>query len=376
MRPIVHRHCMVLVFAAFVLSTLAASTPARADDGAAATKENYNHVPVSLWLFPHVGTGGFGGRTETNLALSLGVSGYARLRGLDLGIGGSLITESMTGAQGTVGFNYVGADTRGAQLTVGGNLTRGDLVGLQSSVGFNYVGGAMHGVQLSVGGNLAPGQAHGMQAAVGYNHAAQIHGAQVGIINYGGAVSGAQIGLLNIAGKVSGTQIGLLNIAEDSDASLGLLSLVKNGQHHFELWSSDTTPFNVGFKLGSKHVYTLLAAGFTPRAESKRWMAGLGVGGHIPVTERFYVDADLVTWHVNKDEAWTRGLNSLNKLRLIGGYRMADNFSLFAGATLNVLVSRVDDGSDFGLFDGTRVSNDGAETTVRVWPGFLAGLRI
>ena len=113
-----------------------------------------------------------------------------------------------------------------------------------------------------------------------------------------------------------------------------------------------------------------------PKDGRTRWMVGLGLGGHIPLGNRFYLETDAVAWQINDDEGWTDALNILSKVRLLGGSKVARHFSVFAGATLNVLTTRVDDGADFGLFRGRRVSDDDAETAVCIWPGFVAGLRI
>ena len=340
--------CWSLVATALVCAvTLLIARTLHAEPAPTTTGSSYRRVPVSLWLIPQLGTGGLSGEPmETNLALSLGVSGYGRLRGADVGVVGSWITDSMSGAQVTTALNYVGLDARGVQLTAGVNIVRGELSGVQVSSG--------------------------------YNHATALRGAQIGLVNFGSDVTGSQIGLINIGGRVRGTQIGLLNLAEDADAPVGLLSLSKEGQHHVELWGSDTAPLNVGAKLGGRYVYTLLTAGYQPQGgeETDRWMLGIGLGGHLPLSQRFYIDTDVVAWHVNNDESWTEELNMLAKLRVVGGYRIHDHFAVFAGATLNALVTRVDDGADFGLFSGRRVSADSDETTVRVWPGFVAGLRI
>jgi hypothetical protein len=370
--------CWSFVATALVcIATLLYARALRAEPATAATDTEYQHVPVSLWLLPQVSTSGLANdRLYTNVALSLGASGYARLRGLDLSLGGSWITEEMSGAQATVGLTYAGRSASGAQLSVGANIAPGYMAGLQATVGLNYVGLSASGAQLAVGANIAPGHATGLQASSGYNHAGSLRGVQLGLINFGGEVTGSQVGLINIGGKVRGTQIGLVNLSEDVDAPVGLISLVKNGQQHLELWGSDSAPLNLGFKLGSRHVYTLLTAGYQPEGETDRWMVGLGLGGHIPLGQRFYIDADVVSWHVNDDEAWTDELNMLNKLRVVGGYRLHDRFAVFAGATFNVLATRVDDGSDFGLITGRRLTSESNETTVRIWPGFLAGLRI
>ena len=39
-------------------------------------------------------------------------------------------------------------------------------------------------------------------------------------------------------------------------------------------------------------------------------------------------------------------------------------------------VTRVGDGEGFGLIRGTRLTSEGNDTTVRAWPGFVAGFQI
>ena len=356
------------------LAAILASRAASADPSPQATVEemSYDHAPVTLWLAPHAGSG----RVRTNFALTLGASGYARLDGLDLGLGASWITEAMRGAQVTVGVNHAGADAEGVQLAVGANLTGQRMTGLQTAVGFNYAGADLRGAQISVGANVTQEHVSGLQLTTGVNYGPAIQGAQIGIVNIGGQVDGAQIGLVNIAGGVKGAQIGLVNVADDSSAPVGLLNVIKNGQHHLDLWSSDSAPVNLGVKLGGRHVYTVLTAGFEASDGKQRWLAGLGIGGHVPIADRFYLEPELITWHVNEGWTLTTDTNSLSSLRLIGGYRVHRDLSVFAGPTLNLLVTRVGDGEGFGLIRGTRLTSEGSDTTVRAWPGFVAGFQI
>jgi len=351
--------CKIVATTLVCVVTLLVARTLRAAPATAAKDTDYQHVPVSLWLIPQISSNGLANdRLYTNFSLALGVSGYARLRGVDLSLGASWVQREMSGLQASVGLNYVGQRASGAQLAVGANVVAGQATGLQASSGYNHAG-ALRGVQLGLVGS-----------------AREITGGQIGLLNIGGKVRGAQIGLINIGGKVRGSQIGLINLAEDSDAPVGLINLVKNGQHHLELWSSDTAPLNVGVKLGGRYVYSVLGVGLQPGEEKTRWMLGLGLGGHVPISRRFFLEMDAVAWQINDDQAWTDELNILGKLRVIGGYSFARHFSVFAGATLNVLTTRVDDGADFGLIRGRRVTSDDAETTVRIWPGFVAGMRI
>lgn len=342
-----------------------------------AAGRGYEWAPVTFWLLPHVGTSGLSDSTRlrTNVSLSLGASAYARLDGIDLGVGASWVTESMRGAQVTVGFNVVGADAVGTQVSVGANVTARSVTGAQVATGVNVVGTDLRGAQIAAGVNVVNGRVAGLQVTSGLNYGAAIAGAQVGIVNVGGEVTGLQIGLVNIGRTVKGVQIGLVNLADDSTAPIGLLNLIRDGQHHLVAWGSDSAPVNVGVKLGGRHVYSMLAAGFETSNGKRRWLAGLGLGGHLPLDERFYLEADVLTWHINEDQLWTITTNSLHSLRVVAGYSVGRHFSLFAGPTLNLLATDLS-GSVIGLIRGVRLSSESARTTLALWPGFVVGLQI
>lgn len=119
-----------------------------------------------------------------------------------------------------------------------------------------------------------------------------VGGAQfAGVLNFsGGPVTGAQVGLVNVAlGTVAGTQVGVINIAEryESDAPAGLLNLVRQGQLHLDLWTSDIFLSNVGVRFGSKHVYTLVAFGAQSALDGRLARSGYtaGVGSRFSVSE-------------------------------------------------------------------------------------------
>jgi hypothetical protein len=336
-------HRITLIAAAFAVVLVA--RPVLADDAVSSEEASYDHAPVTLWLVPNIGVGGLSSRRlRTNFALALGASAYARLDGADIGVGASWITEEMRGAQISVGLNHVGADATGVQV----------------AAGFNYVGGDLSGLQL----------------ASGVNYGRTVEGAQIGIINVGGQVGGAQIGIINVAGGVKGAQIGVINVAEDSSAPIGVVNAVKNGLHHVELWSSEAAPVNVSVKLGGRQLYTVLAVGVESSNDKQRWMTGLGIGVHLPIAERLYLEHELITWHVNEGWSFTDELNSLTSLRLIGGYRLNGTMSVFAGPTLNLLATQVGHGEGFGLIHGARLTSEDSDTTVRLWPGFTAGFQI
>ena len=98
----------------------------------------------------------------------------------------------------------------------------------------------------------------------------------------------------------------------------------------------------------------------------------MGIGIHIP-SGSTYINIEALSFHVNEDEWWTEDLQSINKLRLIGGWEVNPSLAVFAGLTLNVIVSDVNNGnhSDWASF----LDHDGSGTWVRIRPGVVAGVQ-
>ena len=188
--------------------------------------------------------------------------------------------------------------------------------------------------------------------------------------------------MVNVAtGAVSGTQIGVVNYAEDVDAPIGLVSVVRKGQFHLNLWADETSAANVGIKLGSRYLYGILAAGTSVGTTSngrQRWSTGFGLGGHIPVElpALSFVNVELLArdvWY-GGDIDDRDGPLMLSSLRLNGGWQILPRLAIVAGPTLNVSVSETDRGG-FGLFGETTSLHDGDDVHVDLWPGFFAGLQ-
>lgn len=275
----------------------------------------------------------------------------------------------------------------GVALAFGGSKVDESLHGAQLSMGANIAGEA-HGVQLANGFNHA-GKASGMQAAI-VNHAGEFEsGFQAGLVNVAGSMRGAQLSLINVGTDVKGAQIGLFNFAGDADAQLGLLSITREGNVHPEVSISDTAAINVGLRFPARHTYSLLDFGIHPGGSGAGWQVGLGFGGRVQLPAKLFLDLDGVGY------AWFRGLESaqspdaLAKLRLMIGWQPLERVSIFAGPTANLLVegrtpSTVVDGQTVfpresrpGLYQWTALDyrNDRERVRVRLWPGFVAGVR-
>ncbi|GHG91116.1 caspase family protein [Comamonas sp. JC664] len=366
---------------------------------------------VNVGLFPGLQTNDFmtgGAPVDNSLSFSMGVARMARLDGVALALGGNVATDTVEGLQLALGANVVRGDLSGTQLSVGSNWVHGTAEGLQAAVGLNLArrsgtvgqlavganvsGTSLAGAQLAVGGNWASGDVDGAQGAVGFNYArervagaqlavgmnwaAQARGAQVALVNVGGDVRGAQVGIVNVAGRMSGLQLGLVNVSREleSGVPVGLVSIVRNGQFHVEAFGNDFNYANAAIKVGTRHLYTTLVVGMG-NVEGARgpshWSTGLGLGGHVPLTERFFLDVDVVSHTLYDWDASFSGNRLLHQLRMVAGLKVARGFTLIGGPTFNVL-------HDTGGEDVRNLSRLSRSDAGRVllWPGVQLGMRI
>lgn len=273
--------------------------------------------------------------------------------------------------------------------------------GLAAGLAATVIDEEGHGVAASLGANIARGSFHGLQATHGYNHAADLRGVQAGAVNHAKVVHGVQFGFLNVGGNVRGAQVGLINYAERADASFALLPITKEGGVRFEVASSDTALVEIAVRLPARYTYTFFGAGLHPFGterghvgtqleRGKAWEIGLGFGGHIPVDEKIFVDLDASAWLVTSGLRSGANVGAMSKLRAMVGWQAAPHLALFGGPTLNALVDDLDrpvDRPGYGWVAWSSQAGprpvdlppdptfDHARVRVRVWPGFVVGLR-
>ncbi|HEX8540031.1 MAG TPA: caspase family protein, partial [Cystobacter sp.] len=174
-----------------------------------------------------------------------------------------------------------------------------------------------------------------------------------------------------------GAQVGLINVAEEvHGAPVGLLSFVKQGQLHLELWSSDIMLTNVGVKLGGRHVYSTFVAGFDPTDRLQRFSLGAGLGVHIPLGTRFWVDVDAVGSSVQPLREPFTGDNLLAQARAMVGFQILPRLAVFAAPTYNVyLAFSPEDRRDMTRFTSRERPQDNGGS-MQYWPGLQLGLRL
>jgi Caspase domain len=358
---------------------------------------------------------------------------HTDIRGFSFGFVGDR-ARRVLGFQLGLGWTEAQEQLRGLQLTVGGTIVKGDARGLQLAAGVTYAEGTFHGMQLAGLATLTRGEAHGLQLAGaasladGWMTGAQVAGAvsaahhsrglqlaggvaaaddfegmqlavvnaarvgtgiQLGVVNAIGDGGGFRLGVVNAGRHTKGFQLGLINVAEHDDGeSFALLSLIGNGIHDVAVYATDAMLTNLAVELGGRHLYTTLGAGYQPgdaRAAgsqtfsrgSGRWAPGVGLGWRTFVGAGRLEHVDLEAHEMQVFPTWSVNGNGpmLNSLRLQAAIHLAPHVALRVGVSANVVVGQEGADLDLSLGGPQDVIHSG-RTTVRIYPGFVAGLEI
>ena len=242
--------------------------------------DEYLDVPFSVGVLPMRKLRSPEQLTRHHLDLSLGVAAADRLVGMQLSLGGNVITEQAHGVQIAGGMNYAGGGS-GVQLSAGPNIS-----------------GNHQGVQLSPTLNLASN------------------------------ISGAQVGLLNIA-RSANVQLGLLNIAEDADISLGLVSINRSGYNHLYVLGASADPWVIGVTYGGKRLYSLAEYSYRPRQST----FSLGLGWHQRIFALAYMDVDVALGAYEQPLIYNNP-GAVMRARMMLGFGFK-RLALFTGPTLH-----------------------------------------
>lgn len=325
---------------------------------------DYQTVPINLGLFPPLsinGQDGSGKPIRNVASFSLVFSRAARLDVFAMAIGGTVIDGPNNGVQFAWAFNK-SQTLDGAQFAFLTNITT-EGNGAQLGAGLNFVE-----------------RFSGFQGGLVNRAKVVSRGAQVGAIDITGHIKGAQVGLINVGGSVDGAQVGLINIAGHSTASVGLLSITREGNVHPEVSLSDASLLNVALRFPARRTYSFIEGGITPAGRGAGWQVGLGFGVHIPLAHSLFLDVDLSGYAAFTGLDADEGPNPLFKLRPMVGWAPRKRLSIFAGPTLNLL-GEIDTNEfaadragayQFSALDYTNL-RDGWR--VRMWPGFVTGVR-
>jgi hypothetical protein len=312
------------------------------------------HQDVHVSFLPTVAEWVFDSTAERGVSINILVGSSARVTGVEVG---SLV-------------NLVARDVEGFQAAGVANVVLGGLHGVQLAGAMNWAGSSDRGAgQVAGAVNVMPGVMNGVQVAGAANYARQVFGPQISVVNVADTVMGVQVGVVNVARLVKGTQIGVLNLARKVDGvSLGILTLEERGRHAIEVWGDTDGGLHAAFKLGSRTLSTVFAAGVEPASDPLRWSYGMGLGVRVTLPDPFFADIDalVASQHAGADDWSTVGAgNLLPTLHAAAGWKVFGQLAVTAGIDVDVYVpgmSRNPDGSAVG--------------DVRVAPRFALGVEI
>ena len=325
-------------------------------------------VTFGFDFIPYLGTSAIDGPDTVRTisvgllgSLSGGVEGAAAASVFDIQ------TRYVKGAQAAGVFAFDSGWLKGVQGAGVGALTFGEVIGVQAGGVASVALGPVTGVQGAGVFNLASGPVTGVQAS--------------GVVNVAtGAVTGAQFGVVNVATEgIHGAQFGVINYALESDASFGVINIIPRGRTHVSAWGDETGTVHVSLKHGTTYLHNTYDIGYRVTGEDYALQWGIGIGGHVPITERIFVDLDLLSSHVTTADFEADEINFVNRFNATVGVEIVPRLTLFFGPSVAVFVSEEHDGASLPLFgDHLIVEAKGDaddDVNVRVWPGFVVGIQ-
>ncbi len=152
---------------------------------------------------------------------------------------------------------------------------------------------------------------------------------------------------------------------------------LRKGKVHVELWASDIQVTNLAVKFGGGPFYLTLLSGFEPGRDA-RFSFGAGLGGHLTLGHRFWLDGDVTGGAVQPVQKPLEGDggNVLGQARLMLGFQVLPRLAVFAGPTYNMWF--VWGQPDFDSVTRLSVSESQPKPDQRLqhWPGLQLGLHI
>jgi hypothetical protein len=161
----------------------------------------------------------------------------------------------------------------------------------------------------------------------GFNYVGdRMNGAQIAAANVAGGVNGAQLGVLNVAtGTAHGAQLGLVNLARESDAPVGLVSIVTEGRTNVDAWH-DMGLTRSGVVHGGKYVHNMYGGGVRLYGESPRPLVALGIGVRVVDRSSVAFDVDAIAYWMPDGNA--DRVQLVSQLRAVTTLRLARSFAL------------------------------------------------
>ena len=320
------------------------------------------------------GLGNYSGGELAGIGLG-GLFNYGgeELQGIQFAGLTNISREDMQGIQFAGALNRAGENAQGLQFAGVANYAGNDMQGLYFGGVANLSHGNMQGLIFSGLFNYSGGDAQGITASGGLNYSEEMQGIAMGSININQYIQGMQVGGLNISDEVQGIQFGLINYAKHMEgAPVGLVSYYGNGRRNIDFWTSDRGFTNFGVKLGTEDVYNMISIGFNPSLSRDVWQLGWSIG-RLHQYRNHYLHTDFSIFKINEGD-WTKDLNMLYKYRLLFGKEVTRGLNIYAGPSLNMLITRVPNSSDYTWY---RLFDFGAKGRDYIfWIGYSFGVEL
>ncbi|MCY1017857.1 peptidase [Pyxidicoccus sp. MSG2] len=188
----------------------------------------------------------------------------------------------------------------------------------------------------------------------------------------GAAVAGQFPGASRLVAEAGGSA--LAQSAGEVPASSRAL---RKGKVHVELWASDIQFANLAVKFGGGPFYFTLLSGFEPGRDA-RFSFGAGLGGHLTLGHRLWLDGDVTGGAVQPVQKPLEGDggNVLGQARLMLGFQVLPRLAVFAGPTYNLwFVWGQPDFDSITRFSASE-SQPKPDQRLQHWPGLQVGLHI
>jgi hypothetical protein len=348
------------------------------------------HYPVNLSLWYPVSIN----RSlddSANLNFTLLYGRIGTIKGLDLAIGASVLTQELKGLQvtgiaGVAGdstsgvqisglISVAGDDLKGAQVSglmnIAGNTGKGfqvaggmnivgnHLQGMQASGLFNIVGDQLHGFQATgifniVGESCVGFQAAGLFNVTGNNFKGlqaaglfnivgdELTGAQIGTFNVAPYFSNAaQIGILNVSAEMRGFQLGIVNWnGETHGIPVGFVNVSKkDGRIRWINWGSNLSAINSGTKFEIGNIYSIVVLGYGNLIKDKgSSLSYAGYYGWYVYYAEVAIGVDVGYMHMDNKKIFQSNPDQPNQNIILGRihaiYEFSSSISLIGGLGL------------------------------------------
>ena len=243
--------------------------------------------------------------------------------------------------------------------------------GIQAS-GIVSLSKSVTGMQVSGIASISP-ELDGAQLAGIAAISKNVKGIQIaGLSNVAEKVEGVQVsGLVNQAKTVKGMQIGLINIADSSDVTIGLINMVKNGDHRLGVSIDENYNSFLTLRSGGKRVYGIVGLGTNLEVKDLKYGFEAGLGLNLTESRLFRLDVEGVSKYLTDFEG-----NDFSKFsfQLLPTLKISQGIHLFAGPSLSYMHSsdlEAVDHTGLTIWDDTYWENYQAALL-----GFTAGINV